>query len=233
MTTEKPNSVLSKIQDAAKDFEAATAAKYKSMGALYRIYQQSCNDGSIQSAIHWAFESLANSVRPKKCKSDAGKVAWLAFPHSKQRVSDVKKLLEAAHEQNITPDNFPDWLKNSGGIRATLQSLAKSQKKSGEAQGKSLGQKFSSAFNSLWEAASSRRIEHENPTQCTLKEGQKHVQITEYKNGEYTVVDAVLSGSEIEFGTSSQPTKPVSSIAEMAQQAKAAQDVSAPKMDAA
>ena len=232
MTTEKPSSVLSKIQAAAEDYKSATKARFQALGALYRIYRQLDGNGMMKAEINLAFVDLQSSARPKKVKSDAGKIAWLAFPHSQQRVSDAKKLMEYARDKGVVPDDFAEWLNNLGGIRATLLSLVKS-KKSGEATNKSLSQKLNSVFGSLWEAASSRRIEHENPTQCTLKEGQKHVQITEYKNGEYTVVDAVLSGSEIEFGTSSQPTKPVSSIAEMAQQAKAAQDVSAPKMDAA
>ena len=219
---EKTTSAVAEILRAADLFQSAKQQQFKAIGVLFEVYLRAKSNPDVQKELRSAFEALDSKQKPKKCKTLTGITSWLAFPHSKQRVSDAHKLLDAAPDTLKSADDFANWIETNGGIRATLLSLSKPRNvASAGTKSKPLGEVCHDAVSGLAEHIDANvRYEAQNPVCHRLADGQMHIQITEYVNGKYKVLDALLLGGELKFPQPQAPTvqkqRPIAPLGDLA-----------------
>lgn len=126
-------------------------------------------------------------------------IGWIAFPKSKQRVSDFHKICVFAPTETKSPEQLSGWIEKNGGLRATLILHSKPRNQAGGSGASKLVRSLGAALSNLNADAKNRRTSASNPTQHVLTEGQKLFQVTECKDGEYVVFEAIFDGEEVSF----------------------------------
>lgn len=198
---EKTTSAVAEILRAADLFQSAKRQQFKAIGVLFEVYLRAKSDPDVEKEIRTAFEELDSEHKPKKCKALSSIIGWLAFPYSKQRVSDGHKLLDAAPDTLKSADDFANWIETNGGIRATLLSLSKPRNVSSSgSEAKPLHETCHDALAGLAGHANANvRYVDQNPLSAQLVDGQLHIQVTEYVDGKYKVFEALLLDDKIEY----------------------------------
>lgn len=196
---DKTSSVLSEIEAAGAEFALAKQTQFLAIGELFCIYLKAKVSPDLKAEIETAFKGLLNSDCPQKCKTLSGMIGWIAFPKSKQRVSDFHKICVSAPTETKSPEQLSTWIEENGGLRATLISHSNRREQASGSGASKLVRSLGAALSNLETDASNRRTSSSNPTSHKLNEGQKLFQVTAYRNGEYVVFEAVFDGEQVTF----------------------------------
>lgn len=222
---QEERSVLSEIEAAGAKFASAKQTQFNALGDLYCIYLRAKSTPDLKAEIEAAYKGLTDSGCPDKCKSLSGMVGWLAFPKSKQRVSDFHKICQFAPKDTKTAEQLSAWIAGNGGLRATLISHSKARNQAGGSGASKLSRSLTTALADLDANAKNRRTTASNPTRHDLTEGQKLFQVTEFRDGEYVVFEVLFDGEEVSFPSAvktepSVPAKAKPSLDALAAQGK-------------
>lgn len=225
MVAQKVRSVLAEIEAAGAKFASAKKTQFNALGDLYCVFRRAEKSSDLKAEIEAAFKGLTDSDSPNKCKSLSGMVGWLAFPKSKQRVSEFHKICQCAPRETKTAEQLSAWIEGNGGLRATFTLHSKPRNQAGGSGALKLGRSLTAALADLNANAKNRRTTASNPTQHDLSEGQKLFQVTECKNGEYVVFEAIFDDEEVSFppavkAKTAEPAKAKSSLGDLAAQGK-------------
>lgn len=223
---EKTTSAVAEIVRAGENFQSAKRKQCLAIGTLNEVHLRAKSDPDVEKEIRTAFEELDSKHKPKKCKALSSIIGWLAFPYSKQRVSDVHKFLVGAPDSIKSADDFADWVESNGGIRATLRSLSKPRNVSSSgSEAKPLHETCHDAIAGLAGHTNANvRYVNKNPLSAQLVDGQLHIQVTEYVNGKYKVFEALLLDDKIEYPKHQAPVaqkqRPIAPLGDLAKRAQ-------------
>lgn len=119
MTSVDENNVnfgtIDRIRSARDNYNGAINSRYAALVMFYDVYCDAKTNAAVASAIETEYATLPNCPKTKHLSN---KIAYIAFSAEKRRVSEVHKILVAAHAAGVTVVGMLDWLIiNERGVR--------------------------------------------------------------------------------------------------------------------
>ena len=194
------NSVLSELERIGADFVSGERNQFKAYEELYRIYVKAGRDVETATEIDEAFNAAEITGKPKRCKQLAGKIGWLTFSSSKQRVSDLVKVLRGAEVCQVRSDHLATWIEEQGGIKGAIRFFGQRTTRSANSLEPKKNPDFAKFVRRLQQLASNRRTS-DGPS-CGAKPplGSCVVEIHELQgDGTFVTLTAIISDVSTTF----------------------------------
>lgn len=198
--------VIEDIKQAGISYLAAEQSQIGAISEMYAIYKIANSNPNVGRAWREKIDEAYTRVKltspnAPETKHLSNKIAWISGIGTKQRVSDVHKLISAAHKLGITSDDFAEWIWDIGGIRSTLNSLRASstpQTTNSQSDSDKRYEQINQIIFDVLENAKHKQISENNSSGVALCSGEIVIQITEHKpNSQFSLCTLKLTKDEM------------------------------------
>jgi len=98
---------IDRIRSARDGYNGAVKARRTALVQFYDVYRDALANSAVASAIETEYDTFPNRTKTKHLSN---KIAYIAFSAEKRRVSEVHKVLVAAHKAGVAVADMMDWL---------------------------------------------------------------------------------------------------------------------------